>query len=446
MEQQHSTTLVGTIAAVAVCVLTIATFTHGAQIPSMKRSAMIFTKEPTVRIQCLSGAMLITIKDAPANLNGQFSGMVYPKGLAKNSTCLTEYHEQEGPLRYKLPLKSCDTMPLEMDDGSIEFYNTIVLQPHLKLVTDLGRGYHVRCRYKSRQAALKNVSIGKVGAGGGAGGGRPLALTSAEGGGSDRREHGRSMTDGGAKDELATLSEEDDKMIPIPDCHMKIFTGEKLAENVKIGDPLTLVINIDKQEQYGLHVTDCLVRDGLGWGEQKLINEEGCPLDSEILGPFEYTADRSKATVTFPAHKFPYTSSVYYQCNVRLCALEDADCHKTPTCSGRIAKRTKRQSGREEDGEPAMIEVFSGLRVNENAEVISDDADSVFKEKSPDDAICVSQRSFAVAIAIAGLCLMLAVVLAVMCIVARRSSKSVSNSGSSIYSGPYTNTAFSHSS
>uniref|UniRef100_A0A182FER7 Uncharacterized protein n=1 Tax=Anopheles albimanus TaxID=7167 RepID=A0A182FER7_ANOAL len=77
-------------------------------------SAMIFTKEPTVRIQCLSGAMLITIKDAPANLNGQFSGMVYPKGLAKNSTCLTEYHEQEGPLRYKLPLKSCDTMPVEM--------------------------------------------------------------------------------------------------------------------------------------------------------------------------------------------------------------------------------------------------------------------------------------------------------------------------------------------
>uniref|UniRef100_A0A182PF34 ZP domain-containing protein n=1 Tax=Anopheles epiroticus TaxID=199890 RepID=A0A182PF34_9DIPT len=76
-------------------------------------SATIFTKEPTVRIQCQSGSMLITIKDAPANLNGQFSGMVYPKGLAKNSTCLTEYHEQEGPLRYKLPLKSCNTMPLE---------------------------------------------------------------------------------------------------------------------------------------------------------------------------------------------------------------------------------------------------------------------------------------------------------------------------------------------
>lgn len=45
------------------------------------------------------------------------------------------------------------------DDGGIEFFNTVVLQPHLKLVTDLGRGYHVRCRYKSREAAT--VKYGK---------------------------------------------------------------------------------------------------------------------------------------------------------------------------------------------------------------------------------------------------------------------------------------------
>ena len=52
---------------------------------------MQLSKEPTVRIQCLSGSMLITIKDVPINLDGQFSGMIYPKGLSKNSTCLTEY-------------------------------------------------------------------------------------------------------------------------------------------------------------------------------------------------------------------------------------------------------------------------------------------------------------------------------------------------------------------
>lgn len=114
----------------------------------------------------------------------------------------------------------------------------------------------------------------------------------------------------------------------MPGCHMKIYSNDKLAENVKIGDPLKLMINIDKQDSYGLHITDCLVRDGIGWGEQKLIDADGCPLDQEILGPFSYDSDRTKATVAFPAHKFPYTSSVYYQCNVRMCSLEEENCHK----------------------------------------------------------------------------------------------------------------------
>lgn len=66
---------------------------------------------------------------------------------------------------------------------------------------------------------------------------------------------------------------------PMPGCYMRIFAGtpdEKLvAENVRIGDPLTMTISLDDQEIYGMKVTDCLVRDGLGWGEQLLINSDG---------------------------------------------------------------------------------------------------------------------------------------------------------------------------
>lgn len=46
------------------------------------------------------------------------------------------------------------------------------------------------------------------------------------------------------------------------------------------------------------------------------------------MGAFNYTENRLAANVTFPAHKFPYTTSVYYQCNVHLCALEDPDCQR----------------------------------------------------------------------------------------------------------------------
>lgn len=72
-----------------------------------------------------------------------------------------------------------------------------MLQPHLKLVTDLGRGYHVRCRYKSREAAT--VKYGKKAA-------KKITATlsnpqafksssevDSEVAAVDRRDHGRSL-------------------------------------------------------------------------------------------------------------------------------------------------------------------------------------------------------------------------------------------------------------
>lgn len=118
--------------------------------------------------------------------------------------------------------------------------------------------------------------------------------------------------------------------LPMPGCTMKIFSGDPdehhVAENVKIGDPLTLVVALDEQDIFGIQVTECLVRDGLGWGEQRLIDDEGCPLDPDIMGLFEYSEDKTRAEVQFQAHKFPYTASVYYQCNVRLCLKAENGC------------------------------------------------------------------------------------------------------------------------
>lgn len=71
---------------------------------------------------------------------------------------------------------------LSFQDDGIEFFNTIVLQPHLKLVTDLGRGYHVRCRYKSREAVAKLTKSAES---------SPQAFRSEEV--NDRGEYGRSL-------------------------------------------------------------------------------------------------------------------------------------------------------------------------------------------------------------------------------------------------------------
>ncbi|PRD31444.1 UNVERIFIED_CONTAM: hypothetical protein NCL1_23546 [Trichonephila clavipes] len=78
-----------------------------------------------------------------------FSGMVYPKGLSENSTCLAEYEHAGNKIIYRLPLRSCNTMSHDVREG-VEYFNTVVIQPHSKLVTSLGRGFHVRCRYQTK--------------------------------------------------------------------------------------------------------------------------------------------------------------------------------------------------------------------------------------------------------------------------------------------------------
>ena len=66
----------------------------------------------------------------------------------------------------------------------------------------------------------------------------------------------------------------------MPVVTMKIYNADSnnivVAENVKIGDPLNIVISInDTENAYGFYVTDCLVQDGLGWSEMHLIDGFG---------------------------------------------------------------------------------------------------------------------------------------------------------------------------
>merc|ERR1712241_1627864 len=347
-----------------------------------------------------------------------FNGMIYPKGLSKNSTCMTEYIQQEGLVRYKLPLRSCNTMSTDVVEG-VEYFNTVVVQPHRKLVTNQGRGYHVRCRYQTQEKLLQNeFNVSSLGT-------TPLTATAA-----------------------------------MPSSSMRIFYGEPaeglVAENVKIGDPLALVVSIDDQDIYGMHVTGCSVRDGLGWSDQSLINSEGCPVDEEIMGEFEYSASKTTALVRFQAHKFPYTSSVYYQCNVKLCIKHAGGCDQVPpVCENginlvrrkrQVVELDERDNAYELIDRPETIKVYSGLYVNE-AEDLDDDSvgDDLVDVRAYDpNTFCISQRSFAIGIAIAGLILMTAVVVAIMILVSKRRRKNLSTTGSSIYSGPYTSTAYSH--
>ncbi|XP_034838633.1 uncharacterized protein pio [Maniola hyperantus] len=369
----------------------------------------------TLAVACEKDNMHVTVSLAhtlshPNSIYDTFNGIVYPAGLGTNSTCLREYVSAKGDLQYTLPLKGCNTMSTDNEDGTVEYYNNIIVQPHLRLVTGQGRGYHVRCRYRRRDLTLYHMH-------------RPRADRLTANNGIDNDEY----------DEESGL---------LPSVTMKIFKGDpedkQVASNVKIGDSLTLVVSLEKQRQYGLLVSECSVRDGLGWAEQSLIADDGCPLDGEIMGLFQYSREKQEAHVSFPAHKFPYTASVYYTCEVKLCDLNHpTDCEP---CTHK-KNRVRRES---DDGAPATVEVFSGLWVNE---ADSPEADDVTSEKK-EDTICISQRYFAIGICIAGVILMICVIAAIACILARRRNpKSYSRTGSSLYSTlPYTNTGYSQTS
>ncbi|XP_035212618.1 cuticlin-1-like isoform X2 [Stegodyphus dumicola] len=369
-----------------------------------------------VNIACNSNTILVTI-----STTSNFNGMIYPKGLSKNSSCMTEYSEAGPQITYALPLRSCNTMSADFDEG-IEYFNTVVIQPHRKLVTSQGRGYHVRCRYQTKdQTITSNFNVSMIGT-------TPVLATA-----------------------------------PMPSCTMKIFVGEPddaiVAENVKIGDLLSLVISIDFQDVYGIKVTNCLVRDGLNWGEQPLINNEGCPVDEDIMGPLEYVHNKTQARVGFQAHKFPYTSSVYYQCNVKMCLKNAGGCDDVPPIcdeSGyNIRRRKRRSSELQEKGNlqalrgldahlrDRSIEVYSGLYVSEVDEQESNELPLESNPSSMSDDFCVSTKKFAAGIAVAGVLLMMAVMLLVVCILHKRRRRKGASSASSIYSGPYSNHAYS---
>lgn len=370
----------------------------------------------TLTVTCDHDSMQVTVALARKHNEFEgyyntFNGIVYPAGLGSNSSCLREYVSEKRDLQYTIPLQGCNTMSTDNEDGTVEYFNNIIVQPHLKLVTGQGRGYHVRCQYRRRD--LSNFHSYK-----------PRA---------DRLSN--------SIDDLNSDEYDEDSGL-LPSVSMKIFKGDpkdkQVASNVRIGDTLTLSVSVERQRHFGLLVSECVVRDGLGWAEQRLITHDGCPLDGEIMGMFQYSSDKQEARVSFPAHKFPYTASVYYTCEVKLCDLKHpTDCEP---CSHK-SSRSKRDA--DDEGSPAMVEVFSGLYVNEMDSPENDDVTSEKKE----DEICISQRNFALGICIAGVILMICVIAAIAFILARRRNpKTYSRTGSSLYSGPYTNTGYSHTS
>lgn len=63
-----------------------------------------------VHVACNSNEIIVSINTR----SGRFNGMIYPRGLSKNSTCMGEWVQRPSPIQYTLPLRGCNTMSTEL--------------------------------------------------------------------------------------------------------------------------------------------------------------------------------------------------------------------------------------------------------------------------------------------------------------------------------------------
>lgn len=103
-----------------------------------------------MQVICQSDAIVLTV-----NTNNPFNGMLYARDAPSSSNCVSEFHSATN-MTFRLPLKSCGTLSADVDDG-IEYFNTVVVQPHMRLMTNQGKGYHIRCKYQTRERTIANT-------------------------------------------------------------------------------------------------------------------------------------------------------------------------------------------------------------------------------------------------------------------------------------------------
>ncbi|XP_018333253.1 uncharacterized protein LOC108742512, partial [Agrilus planipennis] len=85
------------------------TFTFAANLPSspLNSHQEIITD---VRVDCNSDEIVVKVFTD----SGRFNGMIYPRGLSKNSSCFIEWAQKPSPVQYVLPLRACNTMSTEL--------------------------------------------------------------------------------------------------------------------------------------------------------------------------------------------------------------------------------------------------------------------------------------------------------------------------------------------
>lgn len=133
-----------------------------------------------------------------------------------------------------------------------------------------------------------------------------------------------------------------------------------------VGENSTLSIRSILARNVGMRVVDCVAFDGVGESSQRLFDEFGCPIDSQIMPDFTETIVSiedgwSKVheddivqkvfSTSFQAFKFPDRDIVHINCGIHLCKGKCPE----EKCDGEFRQKLQKPLAR--------VEVFNSLKV-----------------------------------------------------------------------------------
>ncbi|XP_014668983.1 PREDICTED: uncharacterized protein LOC106810213 [Priapulus caudatus] len=236
------------------------------------------------------GNMTITV-----NFTASFNGNLFIKGFFDD--CIVSGNDTSNSTSITIPLDSCGTQQTTSTNTStgesIKYENTLMVMfnRELGILQASDKAYQASCEFVRKEKSVVNGSITLP----------PLTTT-----------------------QLPVVKYEAE-----PDVELLVFSGtdqfSSPSNGLLVGEGGTLAIILKDNSQYDLAVTDCFAHDGAGRSELKLIDENGCPANGNLVSPLRKLRDTPAAgqtavVTTFQAFKFPDQDSVYFRCMAKTCA------------------------------------------------------------------------------------------------------------------------------
>ncbi|KAJ8971620.1 hypothetical protein NQ317_016337 [Molorchus minor] len=211
----------------------------------------------------------------------------------------------------------------------------------------------------------------------------------------------------------------------------------------------------------GWRAIECVAHDGLGDSSQKLLDQEGCPVDELLMPKFIYGPTRpialmrhQEAVSRFAAFKFPDRDRLHLSCGLQLCrglcpkVINDENNHFFVALQKKeqyYAKckeyQTENRTGRI-FSKVAENEVLERLEVFNSIEVLASEIDNL-KQASGDRTFCISPDKMAIAFCILGLIFLVAVFIAAVCLIrAKRHGHNIPYYSRSLFSSSSEGSAF----